>query len=195
MTQSTAAILLLWGYAVIGTCDILYYHFYRFRLYERPESFREHLLHTTNVFLQPLVVAGLYVGRTGGLTLWLAAAVGAAQVVALLADVLEEHASRLRLGGLPRPEYFIHIVVVMMHAASLALILGDRPAAAWSPSAPMLLDPIELDGARWAVISLAAAAVPLGILHVVLAVRGYKTIQIVRRNETHAPQRGPVPLA
>jgi hypothetical protein len=186
MTQWTAAIVLLWAYGVIGTCDIFYYHFYRFRLYERPESFREHLLHAAQVFLQPFVVAGLYVGRTGGLTLWVAAAIGGAQVAALLADVLEEHASRARLGGLPRLEYFIHIVVVMLHGASLALILGERPASAWSLNAPMLLEPLKLDWARWAVISLGAGAVPLGIIHVVLAVRGHKTIQMVQRGETRA---------
>jgi hypothetical protein len=57
----TAAVLLFWGYGLIGTYDALYNHLYRFRLYERPESFREHLLHTANIVLTLPVVAGLYV--------------------------------------------------------------------------------------------------------------------------------------
>jgi hypothetical protein len=177
MSAMAAAVLLFWGYGAIGTCDILYYHLYRFRLYERPECFKEHVLHTANVLLTPLVVAGLYVGRTGGITLWLSTAVAAGQVLVLLSDVLEENASRARLGGLPRAEYFMHIVVCMMHAASLALVLSDRPAAAWSANAPMLLEPIAWNGWCWAIVILGAIAVPLGILHVALALRGYRSIQ------------------
>jgi hypothetical protein len=177
MSVTAAAVLLFWGYGAIGTYDLLYYHLYRFRLYERPECFKEHLLHTAMVLLTPPVVAGLYVGRTGGLTLWLASGVAAAQVIALLWDVLIEHESRAQLGGVPRWEYFIHIVVVMLHAASLALILGDRPATAWSLDAPMLLDPIRMDGWCWAIVILGAIAVPLGILHAALAWRGYRSIQ------------------
>jgi hypothetical protein len=180
MTAMTAAILLFAGYGAIGTFDVLYYHLHRFRLYERPESYGEHLLHTANVLLTPLVVAGLYVGRTGGLTLWLATGVAAGQVVVLLWDVLVEHDSRAQLGGLPRPEYFIHIVVVMMHAASLALVLVDRPAIAWGLNAPMLLEPIKWDAWRGAMVTLGALAVPLGILHVALALRGYQSIQARR---------------
>jgi hypothetical protein len=180
MSATAAAILLFWGYGQIGTFDLIYYHLHKFRLYERPECFKEHLLHTANVLLTPLVVAGLYVGRTGGATLWLGAGVAFGQVIVLISDVLEEHDSRAQLGGLPRPEYLMHIVVCMMHAASLALILGDRPASAWSLNAPMLLEPVRLDGWCWAIIILGALAVPLGLLHVALAFRGYQTIQARR---------------
>jgi hypothetical protein len=180
MSAMTAAVLLFWGYGAIGTCDILYYHFHRFRLYERPECFREHLLHTAMVLLTPPGVVGLYVARTGGLTLWLATGVGVAQVIALLLDVLEEPDSRAQLGGLPRTEYFMHIVVCMMHAASLALVLADRPATAWSLQAPMLLEPIAWDWRAWAMVVLGAVAVPLGILHVALALRGRDSIRALR---------------
>jgi hypothetical protein len=177
MSAMAAAIFLFCGFGAIGTFDIHYYHFHKFRLYKRPESFKEHLLHTAMVLLTPLVVAGLYVGRTAGPTLWLGAAIALVQMIVLLADVLEEHASRAQLGGLPRPEYFIHIVVCMMHAASLALIFYDRPASAWSLDEPMLLEPVRLDGWCWAIMVLGALAVPLGIVHVVLALRGYQSIQ------------------
>jgi hypothetical protein len=177
MSAMAAAVLLFWGYGAIGTCDLFYFHLYKFRLYERRESFKEHLLHTANVLLTPFVVAGLYVGRTGGPALWLGAAFAGGQVIVLLSDVLVEHESRAQLGGLPRIEYVMHIVVCMMHAASLALILGDRPAIAWSLNAPVLLEPVRLDGWCWAVIVLGAMAVPLGILHVALALRGYKSMR------------------
>jgi hypothetical protein len=177
MSATAAAVILLWGYGLIGTADIFYYHFYRFQLHERSECFREHLLHTVNVLLMPLVVAGLYVCRTGGLVLWLATAAALFQVIILLSDVLEEQASRAPFGGLPRPEYFIHIVVCMMHAASLALILGERPSAAWSLRAPALLEHFAPDGWSWAAMILGAFAVPLGTVHIALAVRGYRSIQ------------------
>ena len=180
------AVLLFVGFGAIGTFDLFYYHLHKFRLYERPECFREHLLHTAMVILTPLVVAGLYVGRTGGPTLWLATGVAGAQMIALLTDVAGENESRARLGGLPRVEYVIHVVVCMIHAASLALILADRPAFAWSPDAPMLLEPIRLTGWSWAILFVGAAAVPLGIQHVALAVRGYQTIQARRQGPSLA---------
>jgi hypothetical protein len=177
MSATTAAVLLYWGYGLIGTYDSLYYHLYRFRLYERPESFREHVLHTVNIFLTAPVAAGLYVARTAGLTLWLATGFAAAHIIVAFRDILEEHDSRAQLGGLQRPEYVIHVVVCMIQAASVALVLADRPAAAWSVSAPTLLEPIDLDARAWSMIAFAAVALALGILHVALAWRGYQSIR------------------
>jgi hypothetical protein len=177
MSAMAVAVLLFCGFGAIGTFDVLYYHLYKFRLYQRPESFKEHLLHTAMILLTPLVVAGLYVGRTGGPALWLATVIAGGQVIVLLADVFQEHESRAQLGGVPRLEYLIHIVVCMMHAASLALILNERPAVAWSLNAPMLLERVTLDGWRWAIVILAAVAVPLGVLHVALALRGHRFIR------------------
>jgi hypothetical protein len=125
-------------------------------------------------------VAGLYVGRTGGPVLWLGAGLACAQLLVLIADVLEEHQSRAQLGGLPRAEYVIHIVVCMMHAASLALVFADRPASAWSSNAPMLIEPIRRDVWFWTAIQLGIVAVPLGISHVRLALRGYRSIRARR---------------
>lgn len=180
MSAMTAAVLLYWGYGLIGTCDLLYYHLYRFRLYERPESFREHLLHTVNVFLNVPVAAGLYVAKTAGLALWLAAGFAAAHTLVALRDILEEHDSRAQLGGLQRPEYFMHVIVCMMQAASVALVLADRPAAAWSASARPLLESIDLDVRSCSMIAFAALAMALGILHVALAWRGYQSIRAAR---------------
>jgi hypothetical protein len=177
MSTMTAAVLLYWCYGLIGTCDTLYYHLYRFRLYERPESFREHVLHTADIFLNVPVAAGLYMARTAGPTLWLATGFAVARTIVTLRDVMEEHDSRAQLGGLPRPEYFMHVVVCMMQAASLALVLADRPAAAWSVTALRLLEPIDLDARAWSMIAFAAVAVALGILNVALALRGYQSIR------------------
>jgi hypothetical protein len=71
----------------------------------------------------------------------------------------------------------MHIVVCMMHVASLALVLGDRPAGAWSRTSPLMLEPIKWDGRDRAMIVLGAMAVLLGILHVALAVRGSRFIR------------------
>jgi hypothetical protein len=180
MGAMTAAVLLFWGYGAIGTFDVLYYHFYRFRLYERPECFQEHLLHTANVLVTPMIVAGLYIGVTGGHALWLGTGFAVTQLIVLLWDVVVEPDSRARLGGLPAPEYVIHIVVCMMHAASLALVLASRPSGAWSGSAPMWLEPIRWDARDCAMVALCVIAVPLGILHVVLAVRGSRAIRAGR---------------
>ena len=146
-----------------------------------PESFREHLLHTANIVLTVPVVAGLYVCRAGGAALWLATAFAAAHTVVILLDVAVEYDARAQLGGVPRDEYVAHIVLCMMQAASLALVLGDHPSAAWSPNAPMLLEPINLDARAWSMIAIVVVALALGILNVALAWRGYQSIRAARK--------------
>ncbi len=169
---SNAAAVLLAAVAMLAAVDGLYIHLWRLRLYARPETRREHWLHTARSLLFPPVLLGLFALPTGGILLWAAIAAAVLDLIAGLWDVAIERDSRAQLGGLGTAEYMVHVAVSMMHAGTLALVLAARPAAAWSLAAPPVLDtPMPGFGADLA-WNLLPGAVVLGLLHVWLGLRG-----------------------
>jgi hypothetical protein len=110
-------ILLLAGN--LGFLDILYFHTYRCRLMRRSECQREVLFHTLrhSVYaVQFIIIANI---RFHGWTLLILAFLYACDVAIAWADVLEEPTSRAAQGGLPRGEYFMHIVLSLLVGAYL----------------------------------------------------------------------------
>lgn len=114
--------LLLGALIVLSSMDGLYLHLWKFRLQERPESRREHVLHSLRAWLFLPFLLLLAWQPAGGLKLVLLGLVGLDLLIGL-GDVLEEHFSRKSLGGLSRGEYFLHIVLVMLHSTLLSLLL------------------------------------------------------------------------
>lgn len=113
-------ILLVAGH--LGLFDILYFHMHKCALHARPECQREVLWHTIRHVVyasQFIIVANL---RFHGWALLILAAVYAADVFIAWSDVWEETASRKPQGGLPRGEYFMHIVLSVLVGAYIALV-------------------------------------------------------------------------
>jgi hypothetical protein len=127
-------------FAAVGAYDGLYLHLWKYRLYAREESRYEHKLHTAVAFLFVPVVWLLFAGNFGGLALWAAVALVAASFVVELMDVAEENGSRAGLGGLSREEYIAHVLAITTRVAAVALALAAKPVAAWSLSAPLVLE-------------------------------------------------------
>lgn len=149
-----ACLLLVIG--ALGAFDIAYFHWYRCRLGERPESRTEVVLHVCRGFVyagQFVVVSGLELG--GG---WFAALVAlyAADVAIALADVAVEPASRAGQGGLPRGEYVMHIVL----SIAVGIYLHAVARATWGwwgrPTAVAFV-PVALPGALRALLWVMAA--------------------------------------
>jgi hypothetical protein len=96
--------------AGIGAFDVLYYHLYRFRLFDQPESVAEEITHLCRhaIFLTLLMLLS-----AGGRS-----PIGDALVLGLVgldlangaADVLLERRSRATLGGLPPVESLVHLL-------------------------------------------------------------------------------------
>jgi len=108
------AFYLLLVIGAIGFFDVVFFHWYRCRLAERPECHTEVFWHTARHLvyaLQFLWVANL---RFHGAALFGLAALYAADVVVAWSDVWEETASRKPQGGLPRGEYFTHVVLSVL---------------------------------------------------------------------------------
>ena len=117
-----AAFYLLLVVGHLGLFDVLYFHTYKCRLQERTECQREVFWHTIRHAVyaaQFLIVANL---RFHGAALLLLAAVYAADIVVAWSDVLEETSSRRGQGGLPRGEYFMHIVLSLLVGCYLVVV-------------------------------------------------------------------------
>ena len=118
----SAAFYLLFIIGHLGVFDVLYFHIYRCKLDSRPECHRETLWHTLRHFIyasQFIIIANL---RFHGAALWVLALLYLADVFIAWADVLEETASRRPQGGLPRGEYFMHIVMSMIVGGYMTLV-------------------------------------------------------------------------
>src|SRR5687768_14981944 len=126
-------------FLVLAFVDGVYLHLYKYRLYTRPESRREHQVHTAAAALFTLTLPALYLWPTAGLLLWAGVALLAVDAGLGLRDMGIERASRASLGGLSTAEYILHVVITSARAVSVALALAARPAAAWAWDAPLVI--------------------------------------------------------
>ena len=118
------AFYLLLVVGTLGAFDVVYFHTLKCRLHARPECQREVLLHTLRhaVYgLQFLFIANL---RLHGAALLALGGLYLADVFIAWADVWEETDSRRALGGLPRGEYFMHIVLSVLVGCYLTCVAG-----------------------------------------------------------------------
>jgi hypothetical protein len=166
------AVLLLVPLGALAALDGLYFHLVRFRLHERPECRREHLLHTARALLFPPALLLLYGFETAGWLLFTGAALAAADTALEAWDTFEEPASRRAQGGLTAFEALLHVALVTLRAGSLALVLASLPEASWSFAAAARLESI----APWQSLVVHQGLLPgsifVALLHVALAWRG-----------------------
>src|SRR6266849_10803982 len=85
----------------IGATDVIYFHLYKFRLYARPQSFREELTHIGRGAAIPILFALLLVGQAQGALFCLVVALFAFDTLNSLIDVMVEPASRAPIGVPP----------------------------------------------------------------------------------------------
>ncbi len=110
MTIADLPLLLLIIVAPIGAIDILYFHLWRFRLYDAPTARGEMITHVIRGVVFVTIAALLALGRPVGVWFWVVAALALFDFVNTLADVYLERDSRAPMGGLPRAEYMVHII-------------------------------------------------------------------------------------
>ncbi len=142
----SAATIFLMIFGVEAAVDGLYLHLWKYRLYARPESRREHKLHAAQGALFVPVVFFLFYQDFGGLALWAGVLFLAFEQVVEILDVLDERDSRASLGGLSSTEYALHAVAITARTAAVALALAAKPMSAWSLDAPRVMGP----GHAWA---------------------------------------------
>lgn len=121
--------------APIGALDVLYYHWYRFRLWARPASVAEewtHLLRQgTFLAVAVLLAQGSLPSELDTLLLFLLGF----DLVNSAIDVLLEPCSRASLGGLPRGELLLHYLGIFGSGAVLATYWAERGQTLPAPPA------------------------------------------------------------
>lgn len=159
-------------FTAIAGVDGLYFHLYRYRLYLRPQSRREHRLHTINAFLFVPLVTSLFVAAPRGLFLWLALALFLASLAVEILDVLCEPDSRRDLGGLTASEYLMHFLMAGLRVGAIVPLLITPPSTDWLPQSTALgLRPL------WLLLCgayIAGPGIGIALLHLVLDRRGAK---------------------
>lgn len=103
-------LLLIAVVAPLGAFDILYYHLYRFRLYDQPTARWETVTHLARNLMMGLGAMGLFHFEPHGSWFWFFGGMFLLDFANEIADVLLEPAARAPLGGLPPIEYLLHIV-------------------------------------------------------------------------------------
>ncbi|WP_019941282.1 hypothetical protein [Dyadobacter beijingensis] len=121
-TAFLITIILLISFALLAIFDGFYLHLVRYKLYLHPESRNEHITHTIRALLFPLILYFLYLGSSD-LAFYVGISLVAIDIIVLGFDAYMEKDSRAFMGGLPRWEYIIHLMVNGFHFASIAVFL------------------------------------------------------------------------
>ena len=173
-----ASVVLLFAFLAIASVDGFYFHIYKYRLYRRRDSQREHGMHTINALLLPLCVAPLVLADAHGAWLWAAVAVNAGAFVIESVDVFSENTSRRALGGLTRTEYWMHFTMSGLRWMHVGLAFAMHPATDWFGPLAWEWLPVSsahpMTGLAWGAV---AASLPIAGLHVALALRGRSVLQ------------------
>lgn len=116
------AIALLTVFVVLALFDGLYLHIIRYKLHEHKESRNEHISHTIRAILFPVILYALYLGNSDE-AFYFGMLLVMIDILVLGIDAYMEKESRAFMGGLPRWEYILHLMVNGFHFASIAVFI------------------------------------------------------------------------
>ena len=121
----------LLAYLIIAVIDGLYFHIYKYKLYARLESRREHLLHTLNAVLFPWSLYFIFFDRFKGIYLYFGVLLLIISLIVEYVDLYEEKKSRSQLGGLSCNEYAMHFSLSCLRGVYTTLILLSKSRSDW----------------------------------------------------------------
>lgn len=160
-------------FALTGMIDGSYWHLMKLKLHTVPESRYEHYTHTVRMLVFPFILFFLYTSNYGGIFLWAGIVAVIIDLGAMMADLLAENDSRKRWNGLPKWEYYIHVIANGFHFASLALVFASKPIEAYSLSADKIITPGYSDFTFWIAWIFMPGAIINGIVHLWLCQKKY----------------------
>src|SRR5437879_6213612 len=160
----TAAFYLLLAIGCLGAFDVLYFHIGKCDLQSRPESQREVLWHTCRHLIYALQFIWVANLRPHGAALLALPLLYGADVFVAFSDVWEETKSRRGLGGLPRGEYFMHVVLSVLVGVYFCCVANavwpDRALAA-----AVVVSPPPVPGLFRALMTLMGAGALVAFAH------------------------------
>jgi hypothetical protein len=108
--------------APVGAFDVVYFHLWKFRLFERPESVKEEITHILRGFLVPTLTGILLLGRPEGTWFWAILALFAFDSLNTFLDVIYEPGSRAPR-GVPPTELGVHFAGTTAMGAAIATFI------------------------------------------------------------------------
>lgn len=164
-------IVLLSLFAILGMYDGFYLHIYKYRLYDHKESRNEHLTHTVRGILFPVILYCCYLTSSPG---WFFAglAVLGLDIIVTVVDAYMESDSRTFMGGLPRGEYIIHLLVNGFHFAAIAVFIVIKVRMT-NDGITLMSDFSQVESYPvfiWLVKNLIPGAIIMAILHILVYV-------------------------
>jgi len=116
-------IILLIAYALLAVYDGVYLHLYKFKLYDQKESRFEHLMQAVRALLFVGILLTTFINIENNQLFLIGLTLVLLDIIILLVDAYVEKDSRSFIGGLPRWEYIIHLLLNGFHFASIAVLL------------------------------------------------------------------------
>jgi hypothetical protein len=165
------AIVLLVLFAILGMYDGFYLHIFKYKLYQHAESKGEHITHTIRALLFPAILYFLYL-RNDAFGFYLGLIFLGIDVAVTIIDAYVEKDSRTFMGGLPRGEYIIHLLVNGFHFAAIAVFLLIKIRL--SDSGFTLINNHETipfyNSFIWLVENLIPGAIVMALIHLFVAI-------------------------
>ncbi len=103
-------LLLMMIVAPLSAIDLVYYHGFKFKLYDRKDSYFETVIHLIRGILFSTGAFILLNYQPSGLWFWITGAIFVLDLINSILDVSIEGKSRKTLGGVPTQEYIIHTI-------------------------------------------------------------------------------------
>ncbi len=161
---------LLLALGVLGATDIWLFHRRAHHLHEHRPARAELVTHALRGPTYALLFAIVPNATFAGAWLWALLALLAFDLAISIADFWLEPASRQALGGLPRGEYLLHVLLAMLFGALVTSICYEAGPALAAASALQWSDLVPL----W--LRLVLAAMAIGVF-----ASGLGDLQAVRR--------------
>lgn len=112
--------------ALLALFDGLYLHLIRYQLQNQPDSRLEHLTHTLRAIFFPLILYFLFLNHNHNIGFIIGNLIVILDIIVLGIDAFSEKDSRAFMGGLPRWEYILHLLVNGFHFALIAVFLAIK---------------------------------------------------------------------
>lgn len=164
-------IVLLSLFAMLGMYDGFYLHIFKYELYAHQESRNEHLIHTIRGILFPIILYSCYIATSPG-WFYFGMLILLIDVIITIIDAYMEKDSRTFMGGLPRWEYIIHLLVNGFHFASIAVFAVIK--VKMTSTGITLVDNFDSVGNyamfQWLVENLIPGAILMAALHIAVAI-------------------------